>query len=103
MLAESVGGTGRCRGLGPGLRLRTGLGDMTPEAKKTPDKQNKNQIEFVSWGLGTPAIGSGSLHSEFYTKNQPGRPFLRSFRDHVVFLPVELFLFAWGVFFLLRE
>ena len=66
---------------------------MTPEAKHKPDKQQTKQIGFVSWGLGTPAIGSGSVGSELCTKNKPGRPILKPFRDNYWFLPVgHLFL-----------
>jgi hypothetical protein len=40
---------------------------MTPEATKKPDKQQKQQKQsntFISWGLGTPAIGSGAIFFE---------------------------------------
>jgi hypothetical protein len=41
---------------------------------------------IIFWGLGTPAMGSGSMRSELYSKHQPGRPVLRSLRDHFRFL-----------------
>ena len=34
------------------------------------------------WGLGTPAIGSGSMRREFCTTHQSGRLVLMSFRYH---------------------
>jgi hypothetical protein len=43
-------------------------------------QKKKSDLQNIFWGLGTPALGSGSMRSEFRIKNQPRRTVLTSLR-----------------------
>ena len=80
-------------GLGQTIHWVVRLGGHDPRGKKHGTGQAKQtNIKFVSWGLGTPTIGSGSICTECCIKHQHGRPSLRPSRDRVWFSPVELLL-----------
>ncbi len=45
---------------------------------------------LLFWGLGTPAIGSGSMRIEFSIKQQPGTPIMRSLSVHFWFFESKI-------------